>query len=48
MGVEKITYAERLQSNYTLTDFEAKQVKAVIQSLIETLEILEKFYINNG
>jgi hypothetical protein len=41
-GIEKTTYAERLHSMYTLTDFEAKQINITLKSLISTLEIFER------
>lgn len=39
-GKEKITYAES-QAAYALSDWEAKQFKRIIQSLIATLELFE-------
>ena len=41
-GIEKTTYAERLHSMYTLTDFEVRQINITIKSLISTLTIFER------
>lgn len=41
-GKERTTYAESPASAFTLTDFEAKQFIRVVESLIATLEILER------
>lgn len=40
-NTEKTTYAERLKSPFTLTNFEVQQVNRVIKSFIATLETFE-------
>jgi len=41
-GIEKTTFAERLNSMYTLTDFEARQMNITLKSLLSTLVIFER------